>query len=122
MYQLSRNLPNELIYKRKPNIPLGIAFFIIGVLGELFSIYIYFFILNNTSFAESSFILNLLMSEYVPLSFFITLLGALCLAYSVIELFFIKGWIVNHFEATDESFFSTFWKILFFTLIEFLKI
>ncbi len=114
MYELSKSIPNELIYKRKPNIPVGIAFLIIGILGELVSIYIYFFIINSTSFAESSFLLNLLMTGNLPLSFFITLLGAICLGYSLIELFFIKGWAVSFSDTSDESFFSTFWKVLFF--------
>lgn len=115
MYELSRNLPHELIYKRKPNIPVGIAFFIVGVLGEILTLYIYIFIINSTSFAESSFILNLLITGDVPLSFFISLAGALCLGYALLELFFSKGWIVSYSESTDQSMFFTFWQVPFYT-------
>ena len=113
MYELSRNLPIELSYKRMPNILVGMVFLFIGIIGEFISLYIFFYILNSTSFVESSIILNLIATGNVPLSFFISLLGSFCLIYSFKELFFINGWKVTRSIESGTSSFVKFWKFLF---------
>lgn len=115
MYELSRHLPNELIYKRKNNLFLGFGFLIIGVIGELIFLYIFFLIINLTSFVESSFLLNLIASENIPFSFFISLFGSFCLVYASKELFFINGWKVSRSNTNDIPSFNKFWKFLFLT-------
>jgi len=53
------------------------------------------------------------MTGNIPLSFFITIAGGLCLTYSLIELFYINGWTVSHSDNTNDTVFFTFWQILF---------
>ena len=103
MYKIQRTIPNEITIEVRSNISLGVLLLITGIIGELLTIYAMFYIIMNSSYAESSFILNLLGSGALPFSFFINFASGICLVVSFKELFYRNGWIIQNKKSNSRA-------------------
>lgn len=122
MYTIQQNIPTELIIEVKGRFYLGLLLLVAGIIGELLTIYVYYYIILESSFTESSVFLNILGSGALPFSFFINLAGGICLVVSFKELFFRNGWILcNNKELTNPTI-SKYKKFLSFSSSKIIKI
>ena len=117
MYKLSKQLPISIIYIEKGNSLLGSILLLVGIVGEFFSMYFIFTVIDSTSFFESSVILNMLTTSTLPISFFITSFGGFCLILACKELFYSSGWELTneHKEKLNSVEFVILHKFLSFT-------
>ena len=122
MYTLSATIPNELLYLKQNKKVTGILVFIAGVVYEIFSLFLLYFIFINLPNSDTEFFLSFVFIQQLPFSIILFSLGGLLLLYSIQLLFYVEGWKISNDRTSSIAGVSKFSKLLFIKFEIFIRL